>query len=103
MVMFLDVTTHKQLMLTRIGCYETLAKFKCTQMIATNGALIHEQNRSKLNLMNACCHSVNKISYQAPESIRIKIYETSAIHVVVNTCESWSPVSHEDERRRGGR
>jgi hypothetical protein len=51
---------------------------------------------------NACYHSVQKLlsSYLLPESIKIRMYKTIILPVVLYECETWSLTLREEHRRR---
>jgi len=58
----------------------------------TNENCIHEESKSRLGSGNACCHLVQNIlsSSFLPKDIKIKIYRTPILRVVVCWCETWS-------------
>jgi hypothetical protein len=43
--------------------FQNVAKFQCLGMAVTNQNLIKEEISSRLNLVNAWCHSVENLSY----------------------------------------
>jgi hypothetical protein len=54
---------------------------------------IHEEIKSRLNLGNACCHSVESLFFSfclLSRDIQFKIYKTIILPVVLYECETWS-------------
>jgi hypothetical protein len=58
--------------------------------------------KKKLNIGNACYHSVQKLlsSHLLSENIKIKIYKTIVLPVVLYECETWSLTLREEHRLR---
>jgi ribosomal protein L30E len=58
----------------------------------TNENLIQGEIKRRLNSGNACYHSVQNILYYSMLSkyIKITLYETIILPVVLYVCESWS-------------
>jgi hypothetical protein len=68
---------------------ENVAKFKYLRMIVTDQNLFHYKIKCRLNLGNACCHSVqNILSSSFLSKIRIKMHETMIFPVLLNGCET---------------
>jgi hypothetical protein len=63
---------------------------------------IHEEIKSRLNSGNACYHSVQSLlsSRLLSRNIKIKIYKTIILPVVLYGCETWSLTLREDHRLR---
>ena len=55
-----------------------------------------------LNEINACCHSMQKLlsSRLLSKNLKIKIYRTIILPVVLCGCESWSLILREERRLR---
>ena len=66
----------------------------------TNRNSIQEEIKSRLKLGNACCYSVQiLLSYSLlSKKLKIKIYRTIILPVVLYGCETWS-LTLRDERR----
>jgi hypothetical protein len=68
----------------------TVEHFKYLGMTLTNQNSIHEEIKSRLKSGNACCHSVQNLlsSSLLPRSVKIKIYRTIILPVVLYGCET---------------
>jgi hypothetical protein len=72
--------------------YQTLTDQNC----------IHEEIKSRLNSGNACYHSVQSLlsSRLLSGKVRVKIYKTIILPVVLYGCETWSLTLREEPRLR---
>jgi hypothetical protein len=63
---------------------------------------MQEEIKSRLNSGNACYHSVQSLlsSRLLPRNVKVKIYKTITLPVVLNGCETWSLTLREDSRLR---
>jgi hypothetical protein len=79
-----------------------LAKFKYLGTTITNQKLFQEEIKRRLNSGNACYHSVqNLLSPRLlSKNIKIRIYRTIILPVVLYGCETWSLTLREEHRLR---
>ena len=68
----------------------------------TNQNSISEENKSRLRLGNACYHSVQNIlsSRLLSKNLKIKIYRTIILPVVLYGCKTWSLTLREERKLR---
>jgi hypothetical protein len=71
---------------------ETVKRFKYLGTTLTIQNSIHEEIKSRLKLGNACYHSVQNLlsSSLLSKNVKIQIYRTIMLPVVLYGCESWS-------------
>ncbi|PNF18551.1 hypothetical protein B7P43_G08490 [Cryptotermes secundus] len=64
----------------------------------TNQNLIQDEIQRRLNSINACYHSVQNLlsSRLLPENVKITIYKTIILLVVLYGCETWSLTLREE-------
>jgi hypothetical protein len=69
-----------------------VAQFRYLGTTVTNQNLIQEEFKRRLNSGNACYHSVQKLlsSRLLSKNIKIRIFKTIILPVVVYRCETWS-------------
>jgi len=67
-----------------------------------NQSSTQEETRSILKSGNACYHSVQNLlsSSLLTKNLKIKIYRTIILHVVLYGCETWSLTLREERRPR---
>jgi hypothetical protein len=77
-------------------------EFKYLGTMLTDQNSIQEEIKSRLNLGNACYHSVqNSLSSRLlSKNLKIKIYRTIILPVVLYGCETWSLKLREERRLR---
>jgi hypothetical protein len=61
---------------------------------------MHKEIKSRLNSGNACCHSVQSLlsSRLLSRNIKVKIYKTVILPVLLYRCETWSLTLREEHR-----
>jgi hypothetical protein len=80
--------------------FENVAQFKYLAMAARNQNLICVEITSRTFFGDACCHSVRNhwSIHLLFKNIRIKIYKTMILPVVLYGCETWSLILREEHR-----
>ena len=81
---------------------ERVEEFKYLGTALTNQNSIQKEIKSRLNLGNACYHSVQNLlsSSLLSKNLNIKIYRTIILPVVLYGCETWSLTLREEHRLR---
>jgi hypothetical protein len=72
------------------------------RFLVANKNLINEEMKSWLNFSNDCYHTVQNIlaSHPLSKNVKIKIYQTIILPVVLYGCETWSSILREEHRLR---
>jgi len=80
--------------------FQRVEQFKYLGKTLTNQNSIAEEIKNRLRSGNACYHSVQNLlsSSLLPKSLKIKIYRTIILPVVLYGCGTWS-LTLRDERR----
>jgi hypothetical protein len=80
--------------------FENVAQFKYLRM-TTKQTLIQEEIKRSFNSDNAYYHSVqNPLSSCLSKNVKIQIYRTIILHVILHVCETWSQRLREEYRLR---
>jgi hypothetical protein len=84
-------------------CFKSVAQFKYLGMAVTNQNLIQKEIKRRLNSDNPCYNSVQKLlsSRFLSKNVKIRIYITIILPLVLYGCETWSLTLREEQRLRG--
>ena len=79
-----------------------MEEFKYLGTTLTNQNSIQEEIKSRVKLGNACSHSVQNLlsSIFLSKNLKIKIYRTIILPVILYGCETWSLTLREECRLR---
>ena len=82
--------------------FERVEEFKYLGTTLTNQNSIAEEIKSRLKSGNACCHSVQNLLFSRllSKNLKIKIYTTIILPVVLYGCETWSLTLREERSLR---
>ena len=82
--------------------FETVEQFKYLGKIIINQNSVHNDIKSGLKSGNACYHSVQNILFSSllSKNVKIKIYRTIMLPIVLYGCETWSLTLREECRLR---
>jgi hypothetical protein len=79
--------------------FEDVERFKHLRTTLTDQNCMHERIKSRLNWGNACYHSVQSfLSCLLSRNLKVKIYKTIILPVVLYGCETWSLTLREQHR-----
>jgi hypothetical protein len=81
---------------------EDVAKFKYLGTTLTDKNFMQEEIKSRINSGNACYHSVQSLmsSCLLSRNLKVKIYKTVILPVVLYGCETWSLTLREEHGLR---
>jgi len=82
--------------------FERVEEFKYLGTTLTNQNSIQEEITSRLKSGNACYHLVQNLlsSSLLLKNLKVKIYRTTTLPVVLYGCETWSLTLREERRLR---
>ena len=82
--------------------FEKVEEFKYFETTLTNQNSIPEEIKSRLSPGNVCYHSVQNLlsSRLLSKNLKIKIYRTMILPVVLYWCETWSLTLREESKLR---
>jgi hypothetical protein len=82
--------------------FENVSQFNYLGTTVTNLNLIQDEIKRRLNSGNACYQSVQKLlsSRMLAKNLKIRIYKTIILPVVLYGCETWSLTLREEHRLR---
>ena len=82
--------------------FERVEDFKYLGTNLTNQNSIPEEIKSRLRSGNACYHSVQNLlsSRLLSKNLKIRIYRTIILPVILNGCETWSLTLREERKLR---
>jgi hypothetical protein len=82
--------------------FERVEEFKYLGTTLMNQNSIQEEVKSRLKLGNACYYSVQNLlsSSLLSKNLKIKIYRTIILPIILYGCKTWSPTLKEECRLR---
>ncbi|KAJ4443444.1 hypothetical protein ANN_05113 [Periplaneta americana] len=81
---------------------EEVEKFKYPEATVTNINDTREEIKRRINMGNTCYYSVEKLlsSSLLSKNLKVRIYKTVTLPVVLHACETWTLTLREEQRSR---
>ena len=100
-LLYLELLNFRSLKSENSSC-ESVAQFRCLWTALTNQYSVQGEIEGRLNSENACFHSVQNLfsSSLLSKNLKIKIYRTIILRVVLYGCETWSLTLREERGLR---
>ena len=88
--------------MTNEGNFEEVAEFKYLGALITNRNEIQKEIKHRLNSGNACYYALQRLlsSRLLSKNIKLKIYKTVILPVILYGCETWTLTLREEKRLR---
>jgi hypothetical protein len=79
-----------------------VSQFKYLGTTVINKNLVQEEIKRRLNSGNACYHSVQNLlsSHLLSKSVKVRVYKTVILPVVLYGCGTWSLIVREEHKLR---
>jgi hypothetical protein len=79
-----------------------VSQFKYLETTVTNQNLIQEEIKRRLNSASACYHLVQNLlsSRLLSKNVKVRIYKTTILPVVLYGCETWSLTARDEHKLR---
>ena len=89
-------------LMTNEGNFEEVAEFKYLGALITNRNEIQKEIKHRLNSGNACYYALQRLlsSRLLSKNIKLKIYKTVILPVILYGCETWTLTLREEKRLR---
>ena len=89
-------------LMTNEGNFEEVGEFKYLGALITNRNEIQKEIKHRLNSGNACYYALQRLlsSRLLSKNIKLKIYKTVILPVILYGCETWTLTLREEKRLR---